>query len=66
MQAETKTARAKQEALKAIQDAEGWIGECIAGETAIALAVIAVAKTNMALEARLGELAAQLNAQKGR
>ena len=48
------------EARKAILEAENWIGECSGGETAIALAVIAVAKTNLALEARLGEIVERL------
>ena len=52
--------KANREATKAILEAENWIGECSGGETAIALAVIAVAKTNLVLEARLIELAERL------
>jgi hypothetical protein len=48
------------EAVKAIQEAENWIGECTGSETAIAFALIAVAKTNLALEARLLEIGKQL------
>jgi hypothetical protein len=48
------------EAVKAIQEAENWIGECTGSETAIALGLIAVAKTNLALEARLLEIGKQL------
>lgn len=51
---------AHREALKAIREAENWIGECTGSETAIALGLIAVAKTNLALEAQLLEIAKQL------
>ena len=51
---------AHREAVKAILEAENWIGECTGSETAIALAVIAVAKTNVALEAQLLEIGKQL------
>jgi hypothetical protein len=48
------------EAVKAILEAENWIGECTGSETAIALGLIAVAKTNLALEAQLLEITKQL------
>jgi hypothetical protein len=48
------------EAIKAILEAENWIGECSGSETAIALGLIAVAKTNLALGAQLLEIAKQL------
>ena len=51
---------AHREAVKAIREAENWIGECSGSETAIALGLIAVAKTNLALEARLLEIGKQL------
>ena len=51
---------AHREAVKAIQEAENWIGECSGSETAIALGLIAVAKTNLALEVRLLEIGKQL------
>jgi hypothetical protein len=51
---------AHREAIKAILEAENWIGECTGSETAIALGLIAVAKTNLALEARLLEIGKQL------
>jgi hypothetical protein len=54
------TSPAHREAVKAIQEAENWIGECTDSETAIALGLIAVAKTNLALEARLLEIGKQL------
>ena len=54
---------AHREAVKAIHDAEHWIRECSGNETATALAVIAVAKSNLALEARLAELATVLLAR---
>jgi hypothetical protein len=54
------TDTAHREALKAILEAENWIGECTGSETAIALGLIAVAKTNLALEARLLEIGKQL------
>jgi hypothetical protein len=47
-------------ALKAILEAENWIGECTGSETAIAVGLIAVAKTNLALEAQLLEIGKQL------
>ena len=55
--------KAHQEAVKAIQEAENWIGECTGSETAIALGLIAVAKTNLALEVRLLEIGKQLEGQ---
>jgi hypothetical protein len=48
------------EAIKAILEAENWIGECSGSETAIALGLIAVAKTNLALGAQLLEIGKQL------
>ena len=51
---------AHREAVKAILEAENWIGECTGSETAIALGLIAVAKTNLALEAQLLEITKQL------
>jgi hypothetical protein len=54
------TDTAHREAVKAILEAENWIGECSGSETAIALGLIAVAKTNLALEARLLEIAKHL------
>lgn len=57
----TRPDNATRDAIKAVHEAENWIGECTSGETAIALAVIAVAKTNLALEARLIELVDRLN-----
>jgi hypothetical protein len=48
------------EAVKAILEAENWIGECSGSETAIALGLIAVSKTNLALEAQLLESAKHL------
>jgi hypothetical protein len=57
------TGTAHREAVKAILEAENWIGECTGSETAIALGLIAVAKTNLALEARLLEIAKQFEAR---
>lgn len=54
------TGTAHREAVKAILEVENWIGECTGSETAIALGLIAVAKTNLALEARLLEIGKQL------
>jgi hypothetical protein len=54
------TSSTHREAVKAIQEAENWIGECTGSETAIALGLIAVAKTNLALEAQLLEIAKHL------
>lgn len=51
---------AARDARKTVQDAEGWINECTGGEAAIALAVIAVAKASLALEARVAELLERL------
>ena len=51
---------AHREAVKAILEAENWVGECTGSETAIALGLIAVAKTNLALEAQLLEITKQL------
>jgi hypothetical protein len=48
------------EAIKAILETKNWIGECTGSETAIALGLIAVAKTNLALETRLLEIGKQL------
>jgi hypothetical protein len=51
---------AHREAVKAILEAENWIGECTGSETAIALGLIAMAKTNLALDTQLLETAKQL------
>jgi hypothetical protein len=51
---------AHREAVKAILEAETWIGECTGSETAIALGLIAVTKTNLALGAQLLEIGKQL------
>ena len=49
------TDTAHREALNSILEAENWIGECTGSETAIALGLIAVAKTNRSEERRVGK-----------
>jgi hypothetical protein len=46
--------------ITAIDAAEGWVGECSGGETAIALGIISLVKSNLLLERRLNDIAEHL------